>query len=299
MTLAPPPSPPSPPAQEFSFEDGDFRRIAALALAEFGLSLSEAKKPLVYSRLARRLRSRGIASFGAYIDMLEAGSDEAEKVQLLSALTTNVTQFFREAHHFDLLRQELLPDLLERARQGGRVRLWSAGCSTGQEPYSLAMTLLDLEPKAAAFDIKILATDIDPAVMERARAGQYRSDELTGLTPDHLRRWTRPVPPDAAEIGPGPRSLVTFNTLNLIGPWPVRGPFDIILCRNVAIYFDKPTQARLWSGFEAVLATGGALLIGHSERLPDTMLGRFSTIGVTAYRHTGTTPKAPLREGAL
>ena len=184
MTLAPPPS---PPAQEFSFEDGDFRRIAALALAEFGLSLSEAKKPLVYSRLARRLRSRGIASFGAYIDMLEAGSDEAEKVQLLSALTTNVTQFFREAHHFDLLRQELLPDLLERARQGGRVRLWSAGCSTGQEPYSLAMTLLDLEPKAAAFDIKILATDIDPAVMERARAGQYRSDELTGLTPDHLR----------------------------------------------------------------------------------------------------------------
>lgn len=287
MTLAAAPA----QSQEFAFSDADFDRIAVLARRDFGLSLSSSKKPLVYSRLAKRLRFKNVPSFRDYLDLLESGRDDPERLELLSALTTNVTHFFRETHHFDLLRQEILPGLIARARAGGRVRLWSAGCSTGQEPYSLAMTVLDMLPDATRHDIKILATDIDPVVVDRARAATYPVDELDGI-PQTLRKigvLALEAGARTFEIAPTIRQLVTFGTLNLIGPWPVKGPFDVIFCRNVAIYFDQDTQRQLWAGFGAVLAPDAALMIGHSERLSDSLSGHFKTIGVTAYRRLGGT----------
>lgn len=275
--------------QEFAFSDAEFRRIADLAKQEFGLNLPDSKKPLVYSRLTKRLRLRNIASFDAYIELLDSRSDAEEKTALLSALTTNVTQFFREAHHFELLRIEILPDLVARARAGERVRIWSAGCSTGQEPFSIAMTLLDVLPDAAKHDIKVLATDIDPVVLRRAQSGVYPLDELEGI-PQALRaKWTHEIGDESKTFAmkQETHALITFAALNLIDNWPVKGPFDVIFCRNVAIYFDQETQHTLWSSFGSVLAKDGTLMIGHSERIPDSLSGQFRSIGVTAYRHLG------------
>ena len=294
MTLAAASSPAERPAArpaaapEFAYTDQDFQRIARLAHREFGLNLPDSKKPLVYSRLARRLRVNNLDAFAPYIDLLESGRDDTERRELLSALTTNVTNFFREPHHFDILRRDLLPALVDRARSGGRVRLWSAGCSSGQEPYSLAMVLLDALPDAARRDVKILATDIDPVVIDRARAGHYPVAERDQIPQAQRSAWTLPPEPAAKTfaVAPALQALITFNTLNLVADWPLRGPFDAIFCRNVAIYFDQPTQSRLWTRFGQVLAPGGLLMIGHSERLTDRQAPQFRTVGVTAYQRT-------------
>lgn len=265
------------------FTDADFARIARRAHADFGLHLPPTKKDLVYSRLAKRLRQLGLRDFHSYCDLLEGANGPGERTHLLSALTTNVTHFFREAHHFKLLREQVLPPLIKAARERQRVRLWSAGCSAGQEPYSLAFTVLNLCPDAAKLDIRILASDIDPQVLLRAEAGVYPAEELKAL-PEPVRRLTEPVQGGSFRISDKVRELVRFGSLNLIEDWPMRGPFDIIFCRNVAIYFDKETQSRLWNRFAGLLVAGGHLFIGHSERVAgpaDTVL---QSIGVTAYR---------------
>lgn len=269
----------------YAFTDADFAAIARRAQADFGLHLTPAKRELVYSRLAKRLRHLGLADFRAYCQLVESPDGEAERMAMLSALTTNVTHFFREEHHFNTLRNSVLPPLIAAARSGsGRLRIWSAGCSAGQEPYSLALTLLDLCPDAARFDIRILATDVDPAILARARQGVYDTDEIKSL-PEKLRsQHVIDLGDGRSRVGDKPRALISFGELNLMHDWPMKGPFDVIFCRNVAIYFDKETQARLWQRFAQLLTPGGTLCIGHSERVAGPAAALLEASGVTTYR---------------
>lgn len=275
--------------REIPFSDADFRAIADLALAEFGLNLAESKKPLVYSRLSKRLKARDVPSFPLYLALLERKEENDERLELISALTTNVTSFFREKHHFDMLRDERVPAMIEKIRAGERIRIWSAGCSSGQEPYSIAMTILDKIPDAARQNVKILATDIDPKIVERARNGQYPETEGTGIPPAFLQKWTQKIPPNEIRMSNELRSLITFAELNLMSEWPFQGPFDAIFCRNVAIYFNQETQQRLWSRFVDKLAPDALFCIGHSERVTGPATQQLAATGITSYRKTGST----------
>jgi len=270
---------------EFLFTNEDFGAIARMLYDDAGIALTESKASLVYSRLAKRLRALGLESFRDYCHLVAGSEGLGERQNMLAALTTNVTRFFREPHHFEHLKTKILPELVSRAKARGRVRLWSAGCSTGQEPYSIALTVLDLLPDAANYDLRILATDIDPNVVATGRAAVY-SDEAVQPVPAALRdRWMVRVKDggrDAWGCGDEMRRLVAFRELNLMGNWPMKGTFDVIFCRNVVIYFDEPTQARIWSRFAPLLNPGGRLYVGHSERVGDTT--RFETDGLTTYR---------------
>ena len=270
---------------EFPFTSDDFTAIARMLHDDAGIALSESKASLVYSRLVKRLRALGIESFRDYCRLVAGVEGVGERQNMLAALTTNVTRFFREPHHFEHLKAKLLPGLAARARARGRVRIWSAGCSTGQEPYSIALTVLEALPEAASLDVRILATDIDPNVVAAGRAGVY-SPEAVQPVPAPLRdRWMARVEDNgrpAWAAGEEMRRLVAFRELNLMGHWPMKGRFDAIFCRNVVIYFDEPTQARIWARFAPLINPDGRLSVGHSERVGDT--ARFETDGLTTYR---------------
>lgn len=274
-------------AGEFPLVRRDFETIAAMLYADARIHLAEHKAPLVVSRLARRIRALRLPGFAAYCALVAGPQGEAERGELLCALTTNVTRFFREPHHFEHLRNAVLPALLARARGGGRVRLWSAACSTGPEPYSMAMTVLDAEPNAAALDIRILATDIDPRVVAEARAGVYPAGALDDAPAASRKRWFSRAPDGAWSAARELRKLIAFRTLNLNADWPMRGAFDVIFCRNVVIYFDEATQCALWSRFAATMSEGGHLYVGHSERLSGPAAELFGTVGVTTHRRNG------------
>ena len=264
----------------------EFGEIAAILHADTGIHLPESKTSLVYSRLSKRLRALGLASFRDYCDLVAAREGAAERQQMIAALTTNVTRFFREPHHFEHLKQKLLPSLVAAARNRGRIRIWSAGCSSGQEPYSIALTILSLMPDAASFDVKVLATDIDPNVIAAGRAGIYDEEALSAVPPDLRKRWFIPIDDEGVRkwgVNDGLRRLVAFRELNLIGTWPMRGPFHAIFCRNVVIYFDLETQSKIWGRFTPLLAASGYLYIGHSERLAGPATSVFSSEGVTTY----------------
>lgn len=265
---------------EFAFTRKDFRLIASILYEDSGIHLIDAKAPLVYSRLGKRLRQLGLTCFSEYCQLLQGAEGAGERATLLSALTTNVTRFFRESHHFDALRQQVAGSLAPIARAGGRVRLWSAGCSNGHEPYSMAMVLLAELPEAADLDVRILATDIDPLVVDRARAGLYSVEDVEPVPRALASRFV--INEDGGVRMADPlRSLVSFGVLNLHADWPMRGQFDAIFCRNVAIYFDDETQRRLWTRFAGSLTADGRLYIGHSERaeIPELL-----SDGLTIYR---------------
>ena len=272
---------------EFLFTNEDFQQIAQILHAHAGIALAEGKAALVYSRLAKRLRSLGLRSFREYCALVEDSREVDERQAMMAALTTNVTRYFREPHHFDHLRDVVLPPLLAHARQGGRVRLWSAACSNGQEPYSMAITVLAALPEAARLDVKILATDIDPNMVAEGRAGIYREEAVAPVPVDLRRRWFKRASDAGAdrwEVADELRELVSFRELNLIGDWPMKGRFDVIFCRNVVIYFDEPTQERIWSRFAPMLNPGGTLCIGHSERVSGAASTLFETTGLTTYK---------------
>jgi chemotaxis protein methyltransferase CheR len=270
---------------EFPFTEDDFFRIASILHADAGIALQDAKATLVYSRLAKRLRALGLESFRDYCALIADGeAGVGERRHMLAALTTNVTRFFREPHHFEHLKTKVLPSLLARARAGGRVRLWSAGCSAGHEPYSMALTVLSLEPQAADFDIRILATDIDTTVLAQGRRGVYDAAAAAPIPADLRARWMDSAPQGAWSAGDAMRRLVAFRELNLIGPWPIKGLFDVIFCRNVVIYFEDASQARIWERFRPALAPEGRLYIGHSERMDGPAASAFVSDGLTTYR---------------
>jgi chemotaxis protein methyltransferase CheR len=274
-----------PDGDEIPFSDADFKSLAALAYANFGLNLADSKKPLVYSRLIKRLKARGISSFRDYLSLVEQPQEDKERHELISALTTNVTSFFREDHHFDTLRDSCLQKIIHNAKAGKRGRIWSAGCSSGQEPYSIAMQLLTTFPDAAAHDVKILATDIDPRIVQKAEAGTYPVDERKGIPEAMAKKWAKPSADGKSfSIAPDAKKLITFGELNLIKDWPFNGPFDVIFCRNVAIYFDQQTQQTLWKRFCDILAPGGHLFIGHSERVSGPASQTLAGVGITSYQ---------------
>jgi chemotaxis protein methyltransferase CheR len=278
----------NPSLGEFAFTPQDFAQIARLLYDETGINLAQSKSNLVYSRLAKRLRLLGLESFSEYCALVSSASNQ-ELPNMCAALTTNVTRFFREGHHFDHLRQRLLPGLLTAARQGQRLRIWSAGCSSGEEPYSIALTILSLIPEARSFDIRILATDINPHVLALGQAGHYPLDSVTDIDPVLLKRWSEPLTVNGESrilFDDAVRGLVSFRPLNLMGDWPVRGPFQVIFCRNVVIYFDDTTQARVWNRMIPLLDQQGVLYIGHSERVSGMAARDLRIEGTTTYRKT-------------
>jgi len=269
---------------EFAFNHDNFRTIAALLYDMAGITLSESKATLVYSRLAKRLRTLGLRDFDAYCAMVTAPDATDERATMLNALTTNLTRFYREPHHFDHLRDHVIAPMVDQIRAGARVRIWSAGCSSGQEPYTIALTLLSVLPQAPELDVKILASDIDSNMIAHGRAGIYPSDQVEPIPAALRERWmVQDKANDEWRAGDALRSLITFNSLNLMGSWPMKGPFQAIFCRNVVIYFDEPTQEKVWSRMVPLLAPGGRLYIGHSERL-GAAVSHFNSDGLTVYR---------------
>jgi len=276
------------PDGEFPFTWQDFRQIAALVHSEAGIVLVETKVNLVYSRLAKRLRAIGLRNFRDYCALVQGVDGIDERQAMISAMTTNVTRFFRESHHFDYLRTEVLPDLLDAVRKGGKIRIWSAGSSSGEEAYSIALTILALDPNAAERDIRILASDIDPEMLRRGSNGVYPVAQMGDIPLELRRKWFKPVPgnPAELEVGPEMHELVRFRELNLLREWPMKGRFEIIFCRNVMIYFDDETQSTVWDRFAGLLRPRGTLCIGHSERI---ILGShpYDLVGQTIYRRHG------------
>jgi chemotaxis protein methyltransferase CheR len=268
---------------EFALTWRDFNTVAQLLFEMSGIRLTEAKASLVYSRLAKRVRALQLGDFSAYCDHVLGGAGADERRELLNALTTNVTAFFREPHHFRDLADGEAEKLRQVATSGGRVRLWSAGCSAGHEPYSAAMALLSVFPDAARYDVRILATDIDTQVIRRASEGLYSDADVDPVPSAFKSRWLNRVE-DGWSVAREVRELIAFRPLNLLGDWPMKGRFDVIFCRNVAIYFDEPTQAALFSRFRDSLNDGGRLYIGHSERAD---IAGLKPDGLTAYRREG------------
>ncbi|WP_456447457.1 CheR family methyltransferase [Thiolapillus sp.] len=271
--------------QGFEFTDRDFDRLRELVYQHTGIRMADNRRDLIYGRLSRRLRALGLHSFAAYCRLIEDGQgDELEA--FTNAVTTNLTAFFREAHHFDYLGNELLPELLKKNRDSRRIRIWSAGCSTGEEAYTAAMILLENIPDIHNWDVRILATDLDSDVLARASAGIYEQKNIRQVLGKRLQQWFQKgagANAGKARIQPSVRELVTFRKLNLMQTWPMRGPFDLIFCRNVLIYFDKPTQKKLFERFAGILVNGGHLFIGHSES-PMDLTDRFSLIGQSIYQ---------------
>ncbi len=276
----------APPIErEFEFLEKHFQFLRQLAGKSAGINLTESKRELVYGRIARRLRALKLTGFDAYCDLLAQVPNE-EFDNFINAITTNLTSFFREAHHFDFLRDQLVPQWLATRGPMPRIRVWSAGCSTGEEPYSIAMTLLEALPPGATRDVRILATDIDTNVLAHAVSGIYDLERVQALSLPRLRRWFRRGKGDhdqQARVVPELQKLITFQQLNLMERWPMSGPLDLIFCRNVVIYFDKPTQRALFARYAELLAPDGHLIIGHSE----TVYGvsdEFELVGRTSYR---------------
>jgi chemotaxis protein methyltransferase CheR len=267
--------------------EGDFQFLRAFVYQQCGIALSEQKRQLVQGRLVRRLRALGMKSFSAYCDLLR-NDPQSELGELASAISTNVTAFFREVHHFEALASEMLPRWLDqKRREGDRLRIWSAGCSSGEEPYSLAMVLAEaLERCGRSMDAKILATDLSPAALATAQKGVYPIDRMDGISDERRQRWFLRGEGEYAGLAcvhPKLRDLVSIAPLNLLHEWPMQGPFDAIFCRNVVIYFDQPTKQKLFHRFARLLPAGGPLFLGHSESMHG-LSDEFDLVGRTIYR---------------
>lgn len=275
---------PSVYEREFTFTRNDFEFIRAMVGERTGIVLSDHKVDMVYGRLARRLRQLKLNSFQDYFKHLEQ-EDDQELVEFTNALTTNLTAFFREPHHFEFLAKTAIPEFARR-RDNKRLRIWSAGCSTGEEPYTIAMTLHEALSSLRNWDAKILATDLDSNVVSKAKGGVYDQERVNGISKQRLNRWFRKGRGGNAgrvRVSSDLQKLITFKQLNLMHKWPMSGPFDIIFCRNVVIYFNKDTQRALFNRYADILADDGYLFVGHSESLHN-VTDRFELLGKTVYR---------------
>ena len=274
------------PPREFEFSDADFRNLAQYAYDQAGIALSDSKRNLVYSRLSRRLRALGMTAFREYREYLAATPSELES--FINAISTNLTKFFREAHHFDHFRTHVAVPFVQAAhgKMGQRLRVWSAGCSTGEEPYSVAVVLKREIRDIDRHDVKILATDIDTEVLGKGARGEYPAASIDEV-PKTYREFFQPAGgnrnSEQVVVNRDVRTLITFRRLNLMEKWPFTGNFDAIFCRNVMIYFDGPTKTALVERFTQKLKPGGWLYIGHSESLVGAHAG-LRLIGRTTYR---------------
>lgn len=266
--------------KEFLMTGRDFDEIADLAYKHTGIVLGPHKANMVYGRIARRLRQLGIGTFREYLDFLKNNFDK-ESTEFINLITTNLTSFYREPHHFEYLKSKVIPELKVKTEK--RIRIWSSGCSIGQEAYTIAFTLMD-EAFPSSWDIKILATDLDSNVIETGRNGVYPIDHL-GSVPDAVIERYFQKSKDASQVRIKKNILdkVHFKRLNLLENWPMSGPFDVIFCRNVVIYFDRDTQKKLFDRYADYLPVGGHLVIGHSESI-NGLSDRFESVGNTIYR---------------
>ena len=268
--------------REFAFDDQDFEAIRAQVKSLTGINLTRQKRELVYGRLAVRLRALGIRTFREYRRVV--AGDSHEQVRMCNAITTNLTAFFREPHHFEHLRDQVLPAFRERSGER-RMRIWSAGCSSGEEAYSIAMTVLEALPEAQSWNVRILATDLDSDMMATAATGHYPPDRVKGLSEARLRRFFtehKERGHSTYVVRPEVRSLVTFKQLNLMQPLPMSGPLDVVFCRNTVIYFDKDTQRDLFARIAPLQRPGDLLYLGHSESLL-SVSDDYESIGRTTY----------------
>ncbi len=270
--------------KEFLLTDNDFKAISSQVYDACGIVLAEHKREMVYSRLARRIRYHNLNSFKQYLDFIEKHK-ELEFSEFINAITTNLTSFNREPHHFTYLKNNIAPQLKHSNAQQKRVRIWSAGCSTGEEAYSIAMTLDGLFP--TDWDVKILATDLDSNVLAKARHGTYTTVNVTGLEQSQLKRWfLKSHDRQCYKVKPELQKNIYFKRLNLLQDWPMNGPFDVIFCRNVVIYFDKPTKDQLFKRFYNLLTASGYLFLGHSESLGKDHQN-LNNLGQTIYQRGG------------
>ncbi|WP_175886293.1 CheR family methyltransferase [Burkholderia sp. BCC0044] len=270
------------PGRDFAFTGADFARIRALIHQRAGISLSEHKRDMAYSRLARRLRARGLDTFRDYLDLLEQEDDPLEWEAFTNALTTNLTAFFRESHHFPIL------SAFVKSRPAP-VSVWCSAASTGEEPYSIAITLIEALGETAARNASILATDLDTQVLAKAEAGIYTYDQVKHLSPERLKRFFLKgtgAQAGRVKVRPELRAMIRFEQLNLTdADYGIAKPFDAIFCRNVMIYFDKPTQGQVLSRFEPLVKPGGLLFAGHSENFT-YVTQAFRLRGQTVYELT-------------
>ena len=270
---------------EFRFEPADHQAISAFAYDKAGILLPPGKMQLVYGRLAPRVRACGLTDFGAYVTLIER--DPVERTRALDALTTNHTSFFREAHHYDHFIEHAWPALDQRLASRGKVRIWSAACSSGEEAYSLLMAMFGKDrgngQRLSRTDLRVLATDLSTEILAAAAAGTYALDAVASI-PLPLRSTWVARRGERAEVHPLIRERVAFRKLNLLEEWPMRGSFDAIFCRNVMIYFDEPTKERLQTRLARCLVPGGFLYIGHSERLSASVAPGFTCVGRTAFQ---------------
>jgi len=265
-------------SSEFLFTDGDFSRIRTLIYRRAGIALGEQKRQMVYSRVSRRLRELGLPEFSAYLELLEATQDGDEWQAFINSLTTNLTSFFREAHHFPVLA-----DHVRKCQQP--VTVWCAAASTGEEPYSIAITLIEaLGGRAGA--ARVIATDIDTAVLAKASAAIFSLEQVSRLSAERLKRFFyKGTGSNAGKVRVRPEvaAMVKFSRLNLLDPcWMVKEPADAIFCRNVMIYFDRPTQKKVLDRFAPLLKPHGLLFAGHSEN-PTLVNHAFKPVGQTVY----------------
>jgi chemotaxis protein methyltransferase CheR len=255
--------------REFRFRKQEFRYLADLVKDQTGIVLADHKMNMVYSRLVRRLRALQLDSFETYCGLLEGDAAGDELGLFINAITTNLTRFFREPHHFEHLAEKMR-EQFDDAPIATRIRIWSAGCSSGEEPYSIAMTMAESLKRLSSCDFRILATDLDTSMVDHASAGQYQLSHSEGLSKARLAKWAvQERDQNTFTIKPGLRDRITFKQLNLLHGWPMKGQFDAIFCRNVMIYFDGPTKERLLARFYDQLVPGGWLYIGHSETILD------------------------------
>lgn len=278
--------------QAACLSEKDFKFICQYVYESAGIVLNEGKREMVYRRITRIVRERNLDSFTAYCQILRE-SPEAEKSYFINAITTNLTSFFRENHHFEYLLKSELPKLLRqnpgphRRKGDKRLRIWSSAASTGEEPYSIAMTLLEgIKTELKQWDIKILATDIDSNVLATAKKGIYENKRIEDISANYKQKYFHKGKADNASkvrVDKSLQNLITFKQLNLLHEWPMKGPFDVIFCRNVIIYFDKSTQQDLFARYYEMLTPGGLLILGHSENL-GAYQKYFENVGRTIFR---------------
>lgn len=267
-----------------SMSEQEFDQLRKMIYAYSGIVIGPEKRSMMLSRIQKRVSALKLSSLSDYLVLVTGPSGLEERNMFISSLTTNHTSFFRERHHFALLTERIIPPLIDRE---GDIKIWSAGCSSGQEPYSIAISLLESCPTAIS-KVDILATDIDLSILQKARNAIFGSNEITGLQPDQLRRHFSPVSSSAMQgavrANANLTSMIEFRRLNLNAHWLLTQQFDVIFFRNVAIYFDLKTQRSLWQKFHTCLRPDGWLLIGHSERVPADMYHMLCPSGITAYR---------------
>lgn len=269
--------------REFKFTVDDFNFLRKLSNEHSGIQVPDERFDMFYSRLSKRVRKLGLANFKEYCQYLDKHPD-SEFTEFINAITTNLTAFFREMHHFDYLRDVVIPEVLNRNKTSRQIRVWSAGCSTGEEPYSIAITLLENVP--ADWDIKILATDLDTNVLQTASDGVYAEDRVSDLSEDVLKQWfMRGKGPQSGQVKVRPQvqQIIQFKKLNLMQEWPMKCHFDFIFCRNVLIYFDRETKTMLAKRYAQMLSSKSWLFIGHSESL-NQLSNEFELVATTSYR---------------